>query len=308
MQGQDVPTLGQSFSGADYPALFLSADEAAKRGQSRHIILTRLEVTFIVCAAALGALISVLTFTGSPIGSTRIAAVSSGSLLIGAALVRSVARATAPTAKWFAGRAVAESTKSLAWLYMMQVEPFDGPTPQADGNFVDALRGVLGESIGVMQPVRGGKGVELEQITIPMRALRRLPFHQRRAAYQRLRLNDQLAWYNSRSGTLRRGNDRAFAAGIAFEVLALGSAMALIALPTGPNLIGVFAVATATATTLSRLRGDAEVADRYALAAQELSMIRARAQTAGERAFPDSVKDAEGAISREHKMWAARRN
>ena len=304
----DHVTAPQTFSEVDYPALFLSADEASKRGQERYILLTRLEVVFIICSAALGALISVLAFIGPAVGGTRIVAAVSGSLLIGAALVRSVARSTQPTGKWFEGRAVAESTKSLAWLYMMRVEPFNVPTPQADGAFVDALRGVLGERPAVSQPIRSHENSQLEQITPAMGLVRRLPFHQRRTAYEKLRLNDQLSWYSSRSVMLRRGNDRAFVVGIIFEVLALGSAMALIAFPTAPNLIGVFAVTTAAATTLSRLRGDTEVADRYALAAQELSMIRGRLQLASEQQFPESVKDAEAAISREHKMWAAKRN
>lgn len=304
----DGATAPQAFSDLDYPALFVSADEASKRGQERYILLTRLEVIFIICSAALGALISVLAFIGTAVGGARIVAAFSGSFLIGAALVRAVTRSTQPTGKWFEGRAVAESTKSLAWLYMMHVEPFNVANEQADGEFVDALRAVLGERSAVSQPTHGHESLHLQQITPAMRALRRLPFHRRRSAYESLRLDDQLSWYSARSLMLRRGNDRAFAVGILFEVLALGSAMVLIAFPTGPNLIGIFAVTTGAATTLSRLRGDAEVADRYALAAQELSMIRGRLETARERDFPASVKDAEAAISREHKMWASKRN
>jgi hypothetical protein len=301
-------TSAQPFLDADYPALFVSADEASKRGQERYILLTRLEIVCIICSAALGALISVLTFVGAAVSGTRIVAALSGSLLIAAALVRSVARSTQPTGKWFEGRAIAESTKSLAWLYMMRVEPFDGPARQSDANFSSALRGLIGEQTALPPPIHGDRSVQPHQISGAMRAVRLLPFHQRRSTYVQARLNDQLSWYSSRSVMLRRSNDRAFVAGIVFEVLALGAAMALIAFPTGPNFIGIFAVVTAVATTLSRLRGDTEVADRYALAAQELSMIRDRVEAATEHNFPESIKDAEGAISREHKMWAAKRH
>lgn len=291
----------------DYPALFVMADEASKRGQERYVLLSRLELIFVILAAGLGALISFLAFAGSNVAGTRAVAAVSGALLIGAALVRAVSRSTQPTAKWFAGRAVAESAKSLAWRYMTHIEPFNVNVSQADVLFVDALREVLGErTLGTPTPRQRSSG--LQQITPPMRQIRSLSFHQRRKAYDELRLGDQLNWYTTKSATLRRSNDRWFAAGIAFEILALGSAMVLIAFPTGPNLIGIFASATAAATTFSRLRGDSEVADRYALAAQELSMIRGRLQASNEHTFSDAVKDAEGAISREHKMWAAKRS
>jgi len=299
-----VPT---ALADDDYPALFVMADDASKRGQERHVLLSRLELIFVLLAAALGALISALAFAGSNAAGTRAVAAVSGSLLIGAALVRAVSRSTQPTAKWFDGRAVAESAKSLAWRYMTHVEPFNVSTSQADVLFVDALREVLGErTLGT--PTLHQRSSGLQQITPPMRQIRSLSFHQRRTAYDDLRLGDQLNWYTKRSATLRRSNDRWFVAGIAFEILALGSAMVLIAFPTGPNLIGIFASATAAATTFSRLRGDSEVADRYALAAQELSMIRGRLQASSEHTFPESVKDAEAAISREHKMWAAKRS
>jgi len=299
--------LPQTLTDDDYPALFVMADDASRRGQERYVLLSRLELIFVILAAGLGAVISLLAFAGANAAGTRAVAAVSGSLLIGAALVRAVSRSTQPTAKWFDGRAVAESAKSLAWRYMTHVEPFNVSTSQADVLFVDALREVLGErTLGT--PTLHQRSSGLQQITPPMRQIRSLSIHQRRAAYDELRLGDQLNWYTKRSATLRRSNDRWFVAGIAFEILALGSAMVLIAFPTGPNLIGIFASATAAATTFSRLRGDSEVADRYALAAQELSMIRGRLQASNEHTFSDSVKDAEAAISREHKMWAAKRS
>jgi hypothetical protein len=305
LAGLRVPPL--TLTDDDYPALFVMADEASKRGQERFVLLSRLELIFVILAAGLGALISFLAFAGANVAGTRAVAAVSGALLIGAALIRAVSRSTQPTAKWFDGRVVAESTKSLAWRYMTHVEPFNVTTSQSDVLFVDALREVLGErTLGTPTPRQRTSG--LQQITAPMHQIRSLSFHQRRSAYDELRLRDQLSWYTTKSATLRRSNDRWFVAGIAFEILALGSAMVLIAFPTGPNLIGIFASATAAATTFSRLRGDSEVADRYALAAQELSMIRLRLQASNEHTFSDAVKDAEAAISREHKIWAAKRS
>ena len=58
-----------------------------------------------------------------------------------------------------------------------------------------------------------------------------------------------------------------------------------------------------------QLKRHQELANSYALAAQELSFIAEqiqRVETAGE--FSKFVSDAENAISREHTLWAARRD
>lgn len=291
----------EGFSETDYPALFVAADGVSKWAQTRYVLLARIELVFISVSALMGASLSVLH-----VGASTYVAAAAGGLLIAAALTRSTGRATQPNKKWFEGRAVAESVKSLTWKYMMQVAPLHLEQTRADALFTRLLAEILGER-ALISPRTPTPDLRLEQITPVMRRIRDLPLDQRSAVYLRYRLKDQLVWYAERSLSLKKLSDRWFLAGIAFEALALGSAILLVASPTGANFIGVFSTATAATVSLSQLRGEGENAERYALAAQELSLIESRLRTGDEKSFAECVKEAEAAISREHKMWAAKR-
>jgi hypothetical protein len=295
-----VPAVAVEFSEADYPGLFRAADAVSRSGQERHVWLARLELAFLTLAAIVGAVISVVPTISGQIGAVVVAV-----LLIGAALVRSVARSTRPENRWFEGRAVAESVKTLAWKYMTHVEPYNGPDAESEDQLTLSMQEVLGERL-ILEPTAlaelGG-----EQITEGMRRVRALGFEDRRTVYVAERVRDQLTWYSRRSGDHKRNADRWFVTGVVFEVAAIAAALALIFNARLINLIGVFSTVTAASTTLSRLRGDSEVAQRYALAAEELAMIQLRIRSASEATFPDRVIEAEAAISREHKMWAAKR-
>jgi hypothetical protein len=133
-----------------------------------------------------------------------------------------------------------------------------------------------------------------------------MPFHERRAFYLAYRLRDQLAWYTKRSQDHKRTADLWFAVGIVSELAAVIFAVLLVVTPGWPNMIGLLSTVTASSATLARLRGDNEASRRYALAAQELALIQRRIETSTERTFADRVIEAEAAISREHKMWAAK--
>jgi hypothetical protein len=298
--GVSVPAVAVEFSEADYPGLFRAADAVSRSGQERHVWMARLELAFLTLAAIVGAVISVVPTISGQIGAVVVAV-----LLIGAAVVRSVARSTRPENRWFEGRAVAESVKTLAWKYMTHVEPYNGPDAEAEDQLTLSMQEVLGERL-VLEPTAlaelGG-----EQITAGMRRLRALGFEDRRTVYIAERVRDQLLWYSRRSGDHKRNADRWFVTGVVFEVLAIAAALSLIFNSRLINLIGVFSTVTAASTTLARLRGDSEVAQRYALAAEELAMIQLRIRSASETAFPERVIEAEAAISREHKMWAAKR-
>ena len=127
-----APAVAVEFSEADYPGLFRAADAVSRAGQERHVWLARLELALLTAAAIVGAVVSVVPTVSGQVGAVAVAV-----LLIGAALVRSVSRSTRPENRWFEGRAVAESVKTLAWKYMMHVEPYNGPDPQAEDQLTE---------------------------------------------------------------------------------------------------------------------------------------------------------------------------
>lgn len=289
------------FAEADYPALYLSADALSNEGQKLFVLLSRLELFLLILASGVGVAISFAGVVGN-----RILAASVAVLLFGALIVRSVARSTDPSKRWFEGRAVAESVKTLAWKYMACANPMTPGNAHADDLFTGFLAEVIAEHAGLAAPRTGPtQGLPL-QITPAMRHIRTLAFEERRATYLEQRVRDQLRWYSTRAHDHKRASDFWFVTGLVSEMAAVAYAVLLVVTPSWPNVIGLLSTFTAASATLARLRGDNEVSQRYGLAAQELAMIQHRLESSTTHTFSERVMEAEGAISREHKMWAVK--
>src|ERR1035438_4959533 len=103
---------------ADYPALYLAADNASRLAQKRHLRFTAIILSALVLSAALG------TFSGIFHSISKLLAVASGAGAAISFIVTSVRKAMRPDRLWYSGRAVAESAKSLAWRYMTGADPY----------------------------------------------------------------------------------------------------------------------------------------------------------------------------------------
>lgn len=298
---RDHDRAGSSFLETDYPALYLAADAAATDAERAFVLLSRIELGLLILAAGVGAAISFVGVVGN-----RIVAACVAILLLGAVIVRSVSRASNPSKRWFEGRAIAESVKTLAWKYMACSSPLTHALEHADDAFTELLGDVIGEHSALPMPRTVTSESLPQQITPAMRHIRSLSFEARRATYLEQRVRDQLRWYSRRAREHKRVSDRWFVIGVVAEMAALAYAVLLVATPSWPNVIGLFSTFTAASATLARLRGDNEVSQRYGLAAQELAMIQHRLENSTTHTFSERVMEAEGAISREHKMWAVK--
>lgn len=278
----------------DLPALWRIADGASARGQSSYVGLTLATLALGVSAAFLSVAMSLAGL--SALFVYVLAA------MVAALIIRIRLRLGRPDRAWFEGRAIAESTKSAAWRYAMAARPFDGPA--SDAAFVDRLKEITQTR---PLPAEGAPADALE-ITPAMRALRTLPWAQRRDAYIERRVTDQVSWYSRRSAGARRASARiAWTAGTT-EILAVVAAVAVALAGPLPNLIGPLTASTAALTAWSQLRRYDEVAPSYDLAAAELRRARERVLAAtNEGTFVTEVEAAEDAISREHTMWAVKR-
>jgi hypothetical protein len=77
---------------------------------------------------------------------------------------------------------------------------------------------------------------------------------------------------------------------------------------TSIDAVGLFATLSAGATAWTQLGRHNELRKSYGLAAYELTFLRIAVQDADdEPVFAGAVLEAESAISREHKMWVAKR-
>lgn len=209
-----------------------------------------------------------------------------------------------PERDWYAGRAVAESTKTLAWRFAVAANPF-GPSLDAA-----AAESLLQERVAeVLRRGRDRITVEPGQaiLTDSMLAVRALPFEERRRAYLRHRTDDQRSWYSTnaqrnqhRATTWRYGLLLGEVAAVVMAALAFGRDEPL-------DFAGLAAAFVASGAAWISLKQYSQLTSAYRIAAGELALQASALQSVDEEDWAQAVADAEEAISREHTMWLASR-
>jgi hypothetical protein len=281
-----------------FPSIYKTADEAAASAQARLYRLTAALLLLALAASAFGAV---------SLKSDHLNWAAVGSLL---ALAASIAisetlRRANPNRRWYGLRALAESVKSLAWLYSVGGGDF-GCSMLTEEQATAEIRGRLGaleaEYSDILQV--GGQ----ESTTAKMAALRGSSLADRRAAYRRERLEDQLAWYRRRAGEHSHQRDLWVWAAIGLQVVAFAVAALRLLEVIDVDLVGVATTAAAGAVAWQRGHDHAGVAEAYARTEHELISVSATIDGAtSELAWADFVASAESAMSREHTSWWARR-
>lgn len=285
-----------------YPALHTAAAAASKSGRVNHTRLVMIDLALLAVAALIGVTLQVT----SPLDARWVRAIAAA-LLAAALLAKLANRLSAFDGQWFDGRAVAETVKSATWRYVMHVPPYDGDGADADASFGSVLHQTL-----VARPALSAHLHQIpadgQQITPSMRQIRALPFDERKQLYLSARVGDQIAWYSRRAAENRRQAMRWFWVGLGAQGAALVLAIALVAAPSLPDLVGGLAAVAAVAAAWTQYGRHDELSKSYGLAAQELAFLRSNVDAAtDDSALTDAVDSTETAISREHTMWMARR-
>jgi hypothetical protein len=285
-----------------YPALYQAASDASRGGQNTYKRLVQADLALIVAGALLGAL-AFLVPTSYAAYFAAVAAI----VLLGSVVDKFVAKQRSDDKEWFDGRAVAESVKSLTWRYMMRLEPFENDDT-SDQKFIDELDAIRGARSGLQYRV-SSQDDNAEQITPHMREVRQMSVEDGRDLYVKERLEDEAKWYAGKSEDNRRLANRLFWAAIAAQFVALALAVWQVASPSaGLSLVGPLLALAAAFTAWTQLERNDELRQSYALAYQELLSIKALASAVdNEQELAKLVSDGEGAISREHTMWIAKR-
>lgn len=294
---------GMSLDKATLPPLFRAADRASIRQQTWFFALTGGGLVLLLLAALFGA----LTIQSSG-DSTDWAGVVSLVAFVFALVLRLRLMISHPDKSWYDGRAVAESTKTLAWRYAVGGQPFvvDGTNLNAsDPLFIQRLEDVLKATSSVSLAADAESGA---QITEMMRRLRASGLEDRKKAYLQGRIVNQQDWYASMARQHERLNQRWSWATLLLEAFGIIGALAKALGYVDVDLLGFFAAGGAAVVAWSQARQDSSVARAYAIAAQELGGVRALiAANYTEGEWAAFVDNAEEAISREHTLWRASR-
>jgi hypothetical protein len=253
-----------------------------------------------------GAVLVALALLVPPTYAAYFAAVAA-IVLLGSTVAAFVGQQRSDDRQWFDARAVEEAVKTLTWRYMMRVEPFRNDDT-SDRKFLSVLDDIREARSGVRSSVPAHDG-SVKLITSRMREVRQRPLEERRDLYVNERLDEQATWYASKSEANRSLAAKLFWASLATQFMALTLAVWRVASPIASlSLIGPLLALGIAFRVWTQLGRYDELSRSYALTNQELVSIKARASTVdSEHALASLVYDGEGAISREHTMWIARR-
>lgn len=295
MPGQAQMPL--SLTGKDLPGLHEGADRASQRGQQVYLTVTGIRNGAAVVAAA-ASLVSLDNKVGPVFA---FAAAVSFLVALVAELWLWGAR---PDRAWYDGRALAESSKTIAWRYAAGGLPYGIGDSGADDLLLASLEGLLRD--GPKTDIVASHSPPISQA---MRDLRGSPLSVRQEVYIRDRIDDQRDWYamkarlNSRRG--RQWRTVLVATEVLGVVVAFSRAQGWITL----DIAGLVAACVAAGAAWFAVKQHEALARAYSYAQNELSLSRDRlSRITTEDEWAAEVADAEEAISREHTMWRASRS
>ena len=282
----------------DFPALYRSANELSLEFQTHFLRTLGLHLILLVIAAIL----SIVSIPHWSIATLQLLA------LLGALFCSIYLFSKRPDRYWYAGRAVAESIKTITWRYVCCAEPFQGGNDLARKDFQQKLKAILDQNKDVAQEY--SKHLDSPQITAVMTTMRDLSLDERRKIYTADRINDQLTWYAKKATFNKKASTGFFWMLIATNGAAvLCSILRITFVDVAFWPTDIFVAAAASLLSWMQAKRFSELASSYALAANEIGLIREQSlQPCTENEFSLFVSDAENAFSREHTQWVARKD
>ena len=282
----------------NYPSLYRSADRLSLQAQNSFFLAMKAHLVLLVLAA----LLSVLNIAH------WFAALLQFVSLVGALACSVYLFAKRPERLWYAGRALAESVKTMAWRFMSRAEPFDVSDTDSTRLFHQKLVQLVNQNKDVAQALTSH--IEGEQLTEHMDRQRSLPLGERQRLYVEERVQEQLNWYATKARFNRSRANGFFWLLISANLVAV--ALAALRIKFAESAIWpTDALVALAASLLSWMQAKrfSELASSYSLAATEIGLIRDQARSIGcEKDFSVFVADAESAFSREHTQWVARKD
>jgi hypothetical protein len=290
-------TTPMTLTDKDLPGFHNDANTASGEGQRLYLRWSRIRL-FAAVGAAIGGAFSLF-----------VSGVDAFALLALLAFVSALTAElylafTQPERDWYAGRALAESTKTLAWRYAVRGAPFTGDIPEAH------LREMLRTRMRQLAEQGGDHvsiGADHPVVTDGMRRLRQADFETRREAYITGRTQNQREWYAEKA-RVNKHRAKLWRAGLILgEIIAIVLATLRLAGTVTIDFAGILAAIVASCAAWLGLKQHAQLASAYRLTTGELAIQQDALVETSEGNWAQAVADAEEAISREHTMWLASR-
>ncbi|KTD20136.1 DUF4231 domain-containing protein [Legionella londiniensis] len=283
---------------SDYPSIYCSADELSLLSQKRFFLALTAHLVLLIFAAIL----SLINISGSLIAILQL--ITLLSVLFCSIYLFSLR----PDRLWYAGRAVAESIKTITWRYVSRAEPFQGDDTNARTHFSKSLKAIVDQNAEIFRAVT--TRLDAPQITQVMETMRSQPLENRWNIYMQDRVSEQLAWY-AKKANFNKGMSKKFFGALIFvnSIAVLCAIFRIIFSEQTFWPTDIFVATSASLLGWMQAKRFSELSASYALAAHEINFIKEQsAMPNNDQDFSLFVGDTENAFSREHTQWAARRD
>lgn len=281
----------------ELPGVHDAADDASGRGQKTYLVLSAIRLISLLIAALAGA-IAISASQSQWLGWVVLTA------FFVAGVSEVVLITNQPERAWYAGRAIAESTKTLAWRYAVGGQPF--PLTLEDEQADLLLRKRISQVLD-----KGKDRLDLSSkpmvVTPSMKQLRSGSFDARRDAYLTLRTKDQREWYSNKAKSNATWATSGRYALLAGEFGAVVAAALALQADRLVDFAGIVAALVASGAAWLAIKQHSQLTSAYRVAAVELALQEETLGAVVEAKWAQAVADAEEAISREHTMWLASR-
>lgn len=209
--------------------------------------------------------------------------------------------------KWYDGRAIAESIKTMSWKYINYAHPYDDSN--AEELFEGDIKTILEKRKNIYQHLALSNEEETKLITDEMKDFKRLPFEERKELYLKQRIKHQINWYKNKARKNACDKKKWFYVALSFQLLAILATYILFwNSGLGINFVGLFATISTSLISWIQVKRYQELFEAYSITAGELNFIYNKSKEIDENNLSDFIGDAEKAISREHTLWIARRD
>lgn len=288
----------------NFPGLYQASDKASISAQSTYKNL----IGFDLLSMIISSVLAIYNFQDCE--PKLFIYIISGLLLFLGLILTIIIRTKKFEDIWYQGRALAESTKTLTWRFIMCSESFENNIDEQTVKeiFIKRLKEISHEFIDLNKTLNTIV-MTLPVITDKMIEIRRLNLLERKQYYLENRIEDQKKWYANKAEFNKKKYNNWFILIILCQTLSIICVVYLIKYPDSNwNFVGFFTTVSASAISWLQLKQHQELKQAYTTAAQELNFIMASAgRINNDIQLSEFVLDSENAISREHTLWLAQK-
>ncbi len=290
----------------DLPGIYYSASEASQCAQRTFLLLIRINIGLLVLLAV----ISAININSVEKQYQYLIPLSSAILMVISIVITFATDIGKYEKKWYDGRAIAESLKTLSWKFMLKAEPFFGLSKEnAETKFLNDFKEIKNAIRPTGELFGGNTQANEHQLTDKMKEIYASDLDTRKGTYEKNRINVQKQWYKNNSGINSSKAGRFFWVIIGFQIFTVLAAILMIFMPDSFfNPTGLVTTTVAVVMTWMRVKQYRNLAESYGITSTELSLIEdAISNITTNEKFSSFVAESETAISREHTLWRARR-